>query len=324
MLRQAVAKDPANPTLYSKSRRSLRAGDATAKRWSSTRTRSTKGSRAHGCIPGLASYTCGRGRRRGDRVLRGRRANESLGSREPPEPGGGVPGNGQDRRGREGAANDTGKSGEEYAPAYNELGMAGSKGATRAAARGYFEKAAQLDPKYQLNLARLYKMAGDTALARAAFEAFLAAKGDSPEYRQIIAPGEAANWRRCNKRSLPGQAGRKPAWCAHPRSGWSSSRSVRPSRPKGVAGHVEHVEEVELHPQLGPFLDGEALEQRRVAVPHVGAEDRLVDPGVQRAARAVGGAGSGGRRRLVGHRAAGKIVIVAVVAVVRDRWPRCG
>ena len=78
------------------------------------------------------------------------------------------------------------KSGEEYAPAYNELGMAAFQKGDAAAAQGYFEKAARLDPTYQLNLGRFYKMAGDNARARAAFEAFLAARSTSPEYRQVI------------------------------------------------------------------------------------------------------------------------------------------
>jgi hypothetical protein len=55
-----------------------------------------------------------------------------------------------------------------------------------AAARSNFERAAQRDPAYQLNLARLYKMTGEKARAKAAFEAFLASKSSSPEYRQII------------------------------------------------------------------------------------------------------------------------------------------
>jgi choline-sulfatase len=76
------------------------------------------------------------------------------------------------------------QSGEEYAPAYNELGMAAFQKGDVAAAQGYFEKAARLDPTYQLNLGRFYKMAGDNARARAAFEAFLAARSASPEYRQ--------------------------------------------------------------------------------------------------------------------------------------------
>jgi tetratricopeptide (TPR) repeat protein len=78
------------------------------------------------------------------------------------------------------------KSGEEYAPAYNELGMAAFQKGDVAAAQGYFEKAARLDPTYQLNLGRFYKMAGDNARARVAFEAFLAARSTSLEYRQVI------------------------------------------------------------------------------------------------------------------------------------------
>ena len=46
--------------------------------------------------------------------------------------------------------------------------------------------AARLDPTYQLNLGRFYKMAGDNPRARAAFEAFLAARSSSAEYRQVI------------------------------------------------------------------------------------------------------------------------------------------
>jgi arylsulfatase A-like enzyme/Flp pilus assembly protein TadD len=77
-------------------------------------------------------------------------------------------------------------SGEEYAPAYNELGMAAYQKGDLAAARGYFEKAARLEPAYQLNLGRLYKMMGDTAQARACFEAFLAAKSSSPESLRVL------------------------------------------------------------------------------------------------------------------------------------------
>lgn len=78
------------------------------------------------------------------------------------------------------------QSGEEYAPAYNELGMMAFQKGDPAAAQGYFEKAARLDPTYQLNLGRFYKMAGDNARARAAFEAFLAARSGTPEYREVI------------------------------------------------------------------------------------------------------------------------------------------
>jgi len=78
------------------------------------------------------------------------------------------------------------KSGEPYAPALNELGMVWYQKGDRATAQGYFEKAAQLDPTYHLNLARLYRAQGDNVRARASFEAFLAAKGASPEYREMV------------------------------------------------------------------------------------------------------------------------------------------
>ncbi len=78
------------------------------------------------------------------------------------------------------------ESGEEYAPAYNELGMAAFQKGDLPKARGYFEKATQLDATYQLNLARWYKMMGENARARAGFQAFLAARGSSPEDRQLI------------------------------------------------------------------------------------------------------------------------------------------
>ena len=78
------------------------------------------------------------------------------------------------------------KSGEEYAPAYNELGMAAFQKGDKAKAIGYFEKAAQLDAAYQLNLGRLYKSMGENSRARAAFESFLAGAASRPEYRQII------------------------------------------------------------------------------------------------------------------------------------------
>ena len=78
------------------------------------------------------------------------------------------------------------KSGEEYAAAYNELGMLAFQKGDKAKALSYFERAAKLDPSYQLNLGRLYKMIGDNVRARAAFESFLAAAASRPEYRQLI------------------------------------------------------------------------------------------------------------------------------------------
>jgi Tfp pilus assembly protein PilF len=78
------------------------------------------------------------------------------------------------------------QSGEDYAPAYNELGMLWFQKGNVGTALRFFEKAAQIDPAFQLNLARLYQRLGDNAKARASFEAFLAAVASRPEYRAII------------------------------------------------------------------------------------------------------------------------------------------
>jgi arylsulfatase A-like enzyme/Flp pilus assembly protein TadD len=78
------------------------------------------------------------------------------------------------------------KSGEPFASAFNELGMVWFQKGDMTRAREYFEKAAQLDAAYQLNLGRLYKQQGDRARARACFEAFLKAKGSSPEYAAML------------------------------------------------------------------------------------------------------------------------------------------
>lgn len=83
------------------------------------------------------------------------------------------------------------QSGEEYPPAYNERGMTAYQKGDMAGARIYFEKAAQLDAKYQFNLGRLYKMAGEAARARACFEAFLAAPSSDPEYKKLAAQVKA-------------------------------------------------------------------------------------------------------------------------------------
>jgi arylsulfatase A-like enzyme/Tfp pilus assembly protein PilF len=77
---------------------------------------------------------------------------------------------------------------QEYAPSQNGLGLAAVRKQDLAAARGYFEKAVQLDPELleaQLNLGRIYKMMGANARARACFEAFLA-KASPAEYGEII------------------------------------------------------------------------------------------------------------------------------------------
>jgi len=77
---------------------------------------------------------------------------------------------------------------EEYAPAYNALGLAAIQRQNPPGARGYFEKAVQLDPdlvEAQLNLGLIYRMAGEDAKAKACFEAFLA-KASRTRYAQII------------------------------------------------------------------------------------------------------------------------------------------
>jgi tetratricopeptide (TPR) repeat protein len=76
--------------------------------------------------------------------------------------------------------------GEAYAPALNELGMVWYQKGDRSTALRYFEKAAELDVTYQLNLGRMLKMQGEVGRARAAFERFLAAKGESAEYKDVV------------------------------------------------------------------------------------------------------------------------------------------
>jgi tetratricopeptide (TPR) repeat protein len=78
---------------------------------------------------------------------------------------------------------------EKYALAYNGLGLVSIQKQDLAAARVHFEKAAQLDPNLleaQLNLGRIYKIMGANARARACFEAFLA-KAPPAQYGAIIA-----------------------------------------------------------------------------------------------------------------------------------------
>ena len=79
-------------------------------------------------------------------------------------------------------------TGEDYAPAQNGLGLAAVRRQDFTVARGYFEKAVQLDPdllEAQLNLGRIYRMIGANTRARACFEAFLA-KASPAEYGQLI------------------------------------------------------------------------------------------------------------------------------------------
>jgi tetratricopeptide (TPR) repeat protein len=82
---------------------------------------------------------------------------------------------------------------DKFALAYNGLGLVSVQKQDLPAARGYFEKAVQLDPdllEAQLNLGRIYKMSGATAQARACFEAFLA-KASPAEYGPVIAKVKA-------------------------------------------------------------------------------------------------------------------------------------
>jgi len=74
------------------------------------------------------------------------------------------------------------------AAAQNGLGVLSIQKNNGDAARGYFEKAVQLDPDMvepYLNLGLLYKMAGDRDRARASFQQFLA-KAPPAQYRSVI------------------------------------------------------------------------------------------------------------------------------------------
>lgn len=72
--------------------------------------------------------------------------------------------------------------------AYNGLGLVSIQKRDMGEARGYFEKAVQIDPdllEAQLNLGRIYKIMGANTRARACFEAFLA-KASPAEYGPVI------------------------------------------------------------------------------------------------------------------------------------------
>jgi Tfp pilus assembly protein PilF len=77
---------------------------------------------------------------------------------------------------------------EQYAPAYNGLGLIEVKQHDFADARKNFERAIQLDPNYvqgQLNLGVLCMQTGDVPCARAAFKTFLA-KASPIEFKDMI------------------------------------------------------------------------------------------------------------------------------------------
>ena len=76
----------------------------------------------------------------------------------------------------------------DHAAAENGLGLIAIERRDSAAARGYFERAVQLDPdmlEAQLNLGLIYEMAGDRARARSCFKAFLA-KASPAQYARVI------------------------------------------------------------------------------------------------------------------------------------------
>ncbi|MGE5648222.1 MAG: sulfatase-like hydrolase/transferase [Acidobacteriota bacterium] len=77
---------------------------------------------------------------------------------------------------------------DQYAPAYNGLGLIAIQRRNIPEARTHFEQAVALDPELieaQLNLGIIYKMAGDIPRARTCFEAFLA-KATRARYGEVI------------------------------------------------------------------------------------------------------------------------------------------
>ncbi len=75
-----------------------------------------------------------------------------------------------------------------YAAAQNGMGLVSIQKQDANSARGYFERAVQLDPdlvEAHMNLGLLYEMAGDRARARSSFEIFLA-KASPTQYASII------------------------------------------------------------------------------------------------------------------------------------------
>jgi arylsulfatase A-like enzyme/tetratricopeptide (TPR) repeat protein len=82
---------------------------------------------------------------------------------------------------------------DKYSLAYNGLGLVSIEKHDLLGARGYFEKAVQLDGELleaQLNLGRIYKIQGANTSARRCFEAFLA-KASPAEYGPLIAKVKA-------------------------------------------------------------------------------------------------------------------------------------
>jgi len=79
-------------------------------------------------------------------------------------------------------------AGEEYAPAYNGLGLVSIQRRDLPTAKVNFERAVHLDPdlvEAHLNLGLIYRMTGDIPRARSSFQAFLA-KAARSQYGHII------------------------------------------------------------------------------------------------------------------------------------------
>ena len=80
-------------------------------------------------------------------------------------------------------------SGEQYAAAYNGLGLIAIQRQDFQAAQANFERAVQIDPdivEAHMNLGLLYQAAGDIPRARASFQTFVA-KAPRAQYGEIIA-----------------------------------------------------------------------------------------------------------------------------------------
>jgi tetratricopeptide (TPR) repeat protein len=84
-------------------------------------------------------------------------------------------------------------TGEPYAGAHNGLGLVAIRKQDLPSARTHFERAVQLDPQLwetQLNLGRVYKILGETKRARAVFEGFVK-KAPRAEFSELIPKLEA-------------------------------------------------------------------------------------------------------------------------------------
>jgi len=186
MLREAVAKDPANPALYSNLGDLYTRAGRPREAMELYRSAIDRGIRSAWLFSRLGQWYLRQGKRNDAISL-----FEAAAQLNPSDY--------ESRQNLAVAYRETGRfaeaeatlnvilrSGEQFAPAYNEMGMVWFQKGDLVTARGYFEKAAQLDAAYQLNLGRLYKSQGETARARACFEAFLTAKGSSPEYASMI------------------------------------------------------------------------------------------------------------------------------------------